>query len=97
MRHVANDCFENVSDTLAGLGARENRVVCFESDEVLDLLDRFLRLGARQVDLVNHRNQLEVVFDSEIRIRERLCFDTLRSIDDEQCAFTSRKRPRHFV
>ena len=47
------------------------------------LLINAVGIGARQVDLVNHRNQLEVIFDREISVRERLRFDTLRRIDDQ--------------
>ena len=85
------------ADALAGLGAGENRVVRFESDEVFDLFDRFLRFGARQIDLIDYRNQFEIVFDREVSVRERLRFDALRRIDDQQRAFTGRKRTRDFV
>ena len=49
----------------------------FQSDEVFDLLDRFFGLGAGQVDLIDYRNELEIVFDCEISVREGLRFDTL--------------------
>ena len=37
------------------------------------------------------------MIDGEIRIRECLRFDALRSIDDQQRAFAGRQRPRNFV
>ncbi len=96
-RHIAHDCFQNFGDAFAGLGAGENRVVSFQADEVFDLFDCFFRFGARQIDLVDDRNQLEIVFDREISVRERLRFDALRSIDDQQRAFAGGKRTRNFV
>ena len=63
--------------------------MCAKADEVLDLFDRSFRLGTRQIDFVNDRDQLEIMFDREISISERLCLDTLRRIDDQQRAFTS--------
>ena len=79
-------------DADAFLRARENRVVSLESDEVFNLFDRFFRFRARQVDLINDWNQLEIVFDREVSIRQRLCFNALRSVYDQQRPFTCRKR-----
>ena len=64
--------------------ARATQVV----NEVFDLFDCLFRLSARQVNLIDHRDELEVVFDREISVRKRLCFNALRSIDDQQCSFT---------
>ena len=50
-----------------------------------------------QIDLVDDRDDLEAVLDGEIGIRERLRFDALRRIDQEQRALAGGERPRHFV
>ena len=55
----------------------------FQADEMFDLFNGPLRFSPRQIDLIDHRNQLEVIFDREIGIGQRLRFDTLRSIDDK--------------
>ena len=65
--------------------------MCFESDEVFDLFDRLFRFGAGQIDLVDYRDELEIVFDCEVSVRQSLCFNTLRSIDDQQSSFTRGK------
>ena len=39
----------------------------------------------------------EIVVEREVQIRERLRFDALRRIDDEDGAFARGKRARHFV
>ena len=69
------------------LRAREDRVARVEPDDVLDLALRFVRLRAGQVDLVDDRHDLEVVLDSEIRIRQGLRLDALGGIHEEKRAF----------
>src|ERR1700712_4511560 len=49
-------------------------------------------LGAGQVELVEHRDQLEAVLDREVRIGDRLRLDALRGIDDEQRALAGGER-----
>ena len=50
---------------------------------------RFVRLRAWQVDLVDDRNDLEVVLDGEVRVGERLRFDALRGVHQQQRAFAA--------
>ena len=63
----------------------------FQSDEVFDLLDRFLRFSARKIDLIDDGDQLEIVFEGEISIGERLRFNSLRSVHDKQRTFAGRE------
>ena len=52
---------------------------------------------AGQVDLVDDRDDLEVVVEREVGVGERLRLDALRGVDDQQRAFAGRERARHFV
>ena len=81
----------------AFLRARENRAAGVEADDFLDLPPRLVRLRARQVDLVDDRNDLEIVVDREIGVGQRLRLDTLRGIDEQQRAFARRQRTRDLV
>ena len=92
-----HDRLENLVDAGAFLGARENRVAGVEPDDILDLSHGLVGLRARQIDLVDDRNDLEIVFDREIGVRERLRLDSLRRVDDQQRAFARGKRTRNFV
>ena len=63
-------------------------------------LDHFFgarNVGALQIDLVDDGNDLEAVIDGEIGVGERLGFDALRGVDDEQRAFAGGERARDFV
>ena len=71
--------------------------VAVEADDLLDLAARLLGLRARQIDLVDDRDDLEVVLDREIGVGERLRLDALRGIDEQQRALAGGERPRHLV
>ena len=58
---------------------------------------RAVRVGRRQVDLVDDRDDLEVVLDREIRVGERLRLDPLRRVDDEHRALARLERARDLV
>ena len=88
---VAHDRLENFRHPFAGFRAGENRVVCFQTDEVLDLLDRLLGFSTRQVDLIDNWDELEIVLEGEISVRQRLGFNALRSVDYQQRTFTRRE------
>jgi len=44
--------------------------------------------GGRQVDLVDHRDDGQILLERSEEVRHGLRLDALRGIDDEHCAFT---------
>ena len=50
-----------------------------------------------QVDLVDDRDDLEVVLDREVGVGERLRLDALRRVDEQQRAFAGGERSRDLV
>ena len=54
-------------------------------------------LGTGQVYLVDHRDQIQIVVQRQIRIGQRLGFHALGCIDDQQCAFAGLQAASHFV
>ena len=79
--------FQHFGHVLAGLGRDQDRIRGVEPDHVLDLLLHLLRLGRRQIDLVEDRHDLVVVVDRLVDVGERLRFDALGGVDDQQRAF----------
>ena len=63
----------------------------------VDLAPRLFRLRARQVDLVDDRDDLEVVLDRQVGVGQRLRLDALRRVDQQQRALAGGQRPRHLV
>ena len=64
----------------------EARTVCVVSSPMMVSICSLMPSGSAdgQIDLVQNRNQLEIVLDREISVRERLRLDALRSIDNQQ-------------
>ena len=85
------------TDADARLGRRQDGVGRVEADDLLDLPLRLVDLRARQVDLVDDRDDLEAAVDGEVGVGERLRLDALRGVDDQQRAFAGGQRARHLV
>ncbi len=96
-RQPVDDRLEDLVDAGALFRARQNRLARIEPDDVFDLALGFVRLRARQIDLVDDRDDLEVVLDRQVGVRQRLRLDALRGVDEEQRAFAGGERSRHFV
>ena len=56
-----------------------------------------LRLGARQIDLVDHRKNFQIVIERHVHVGHRLRFDSLSRVDDEQRTLAGRQAARYFV
>ena len=63
----------------------------------MDFLLATLGLGARQIDLVEDRDDLEPRVHREKEIRQRLRLNALRCVDDEDRALARGERARDFV
>ncbi len=92
-----DDGLEDFLDALALLRARQNGAGGVETDDVVNLAAHLVRLRPRQIDLVDDRDDLEVVVDGQVGIGQRLRLDALRGIDQQQGALAGRERSRHFV
>ena len=68
-----------------------------QSDHGLDLLANPLRLGRRQIDLVDHRNDFQIVMQRQVRVRQRLRLHALRRVHHQQRAFARLQAARNFV
>ena len=81
----------------SGLRRDARGVHRLDPDNILDLLCDFIRLGARQIDLVDDRLDLEIVVKGEINISEGLRLNTLGRIDNEHSPVAGCERARHFI
>ena len=96
-RQPRDDRLENLVDAGPFLGAREDRAARIEADDLLDLPPGFVRLRAREIDLVDDRDDLEGVLDREVRVGQRLRFHALRGIDQQQRPFARGQRAGDLV
>ena len=96
-RHAVDDGVEDLLDPDPRLGGRGDGVGAVEADRRLDLLGDAIRLGGRQVDLVQHGHDLEVVLEREVDVRHGLRLDALRGVDHEQRALARGEAARDLV
>ena len=96
-RDQVHDGFQNLVDARALFRAHQNRPTGVQSDHLLDLLAHPLGLGHRQVDLVDHRNQLEIVVQRQVGVGQRLRLDALRGVHHQQRPLAGLQAARHFV
>ena len=66
-------------------------------DQLLDLLANFLGLSRRQIDLVDHRNDFEIVMQRQIGVGQRLRFHALRRVHHQQRALARLQAARNLV
>ena len=95
--HQVNDVLQNFVHADALLGADQHGIARVEPDDGLDLLANALRLGRRQVDLVDDRNDLQVVMQCEVGIGEGLRLHALGGVHHQQRAFAGLQAARNFV
>ena len=96
-RQPGHDRLENVLHASALFGTGEDGGISVKADNFFELPPRLVGLRARQIDLVDDRDDLEIVVDREIGVGQRLRFDALRRIDQQQGALAGGQRARDFV
>jgi hypothetical protein len=67
------------------------------ADETRQLRGVLLGVGRGKVDLVEDRNDLQVVVQRQVQIGEGLGFDSLRSVNEQDRPLARRKRARDLV
>jgi hypothetical protein len=97
VRHFMHDVVEQLGDTLTGLGADAQNRLGIAADDVSDLGGVLLRLCCRQVDLVEHGDDVQVVLEREVEVGEGLRLDSLCSIDEQDRALARGERAAHLV
>ena len=96
-RSARHHGLEHLCDALAGLGRHREQLFVRGSRELVDLELGLGDVGGRQVDLVEHGDDLEVVVDGEIGVGHRLRLDALRGVDHEDGALAGGQRARDLV
>ena len=92
-----HDLVEQLVDADAGLGADPQHVGGVAADDLGELRGVLLRLRGRQVDLVEHRDDLQVVLEREVEVGQGLGLDALGGVDEQDRALAGGQaaaRPR---
>ena len=96
-RHVFHDILQHGVDVDAHFGGDLRRVQSRQADDVLHLLLGLLRVGGRQVDLVEHRQDLQVMLHGEVRVGQGLGLHPLGGVHHQHGALAGRQGPGHLV
>ena len=92
-RHVAHHALQHLRHVQPGLRADLHRIRRIQPDDVLDFLAGSHRVGLRQVHLVQHRQDHQVLLDRVVAVGHGLRLDPLRRVHHQQPALAGRKRP----
>ena len=92
-----HDGFQHLVHADALLGAHQQRARGVQADHGFDLLADALRLGGGQIDLVDDRNDLQVVVQRQVSIGQRLRLHALRRVHHQQRAFAGLQAARDLV
>ncbi len=96
-RDLLHHVVEQLRHAEAALGADLQDVLGLAADDVRDLGGVLLRLGGRQVDLVEDRDDREVVLQRQVQVGEGLRLDALSRVHHEDGALTGGERAGHLV
>ena len=89
--------FEHVLDADAVLGRGKNGEFGIKAQVILDLSLHPFDFGGRQVDLVDHGNDLQVMAQGQVEVGQGLGLHTLTRVHDEKGSFAGRQGPGHFI
>ena len=96
-RHASDDGFENLFDAESAFCADQQGVLRRNREHGFDLFFCEIRLCGGQIDLIDHRQNRQVVARCEKGICHRLGFHALARIDHQQRAFARREGARNFI
>ena len=75
---MGDDAFQHLVDAQSLLGGNRDCVERIEAEVLVDLLAHPLHVRRGQVDLVDDRQELEIVLEREVEVGDRLRLHPLR-------------------
>ena len=96
-RDSFNDPFQKLGYARTRFGRNFQNISRVTADNVRELGCIFLGLCGREVYLVEHGDDLQVVFHGEVQVRQGLGLNPLSRINQQDGTFTGGQRPRNFI
>ena len=96
-RNIADNILQHRLDVDAHLGGDLRGVHGGQADDVLYLLLGLQRVRGRQVDLVEHGEDLQIVLHSQISVGQGLGLHALCGVHHQNSALTGGQRPGNLV
>ena len=96
-RHLLHNGIQDLHHTFARLSTRTQDILSWTTQQLHNLVFHLIRHRTRQINLIHHRNDLQIILDSHIEVGDRLRLNALCSIHDQQSTLTSRNRARYLI
>ncbi len=96
-RHAGHHRLQDLVDPHASLGRARDGVARVDADHVLDLGAGVVRVGLRQVHLVQDRHHLDAEVERGVAVGHGLRLDALAGVDHQQRALAGRQRAADLV
>jgi hypothetical protein len=96
-RNLNRHRIEDLLDPGPLLGGTEQSLIGVETQLDLDLLLHALHVRCKKIDLVDDRNDRQVVLQGSVQVGNRLGLHALRGIDQEEHALTGGEGPGNLV
>ena len=96
-RDSFDDGLQNILNANVFLGATGHSIFTRDRQDILDLRDGPVDIRVGQINFIDHRNNLEILFHREMDIGDGLRLHTLCSIDNQQGAFTGAETARNLI
>ena len=81
----------------AGFSARQHCFGSVDADNVLNFVLNTVRVGARQIYLVDDGNNFQIIIQRQVYVGQRLRLNALRSVDNQQRTLARSQRTRNLV
>ena len=95
--NALDDRVEQLGNAKASFGRHRQNLFARDAENLFDLAGVAVDVSGRQVDLIEHCHNLEVVFEGEVAVGEGLGLDALGCVDHKHDAFTRCKAAADFV
>ncbi len=96
-RNTGDDRLEHLLDAQSGLARREQDILLLAADQVDHLILHLVDHGRVHVDLVQHGDDLQIVPQRQIEVRDGLGLNALRGVDHQQRPLAGGDGPRNLV
>ena len=95
--HLTHHVVEQFRDAVASLPRYPQHVTRLAADDVSDLAGVAVRVGRGQVDLVEHRDDVQVAVQRQVEVGQRLRLDALGGVDQQHRTLAGLERTGHLV
>ena len=92
-RHPLDDRRQQLVDAGPVLGRAEHQLLTVETKDLHHLVGHAFRLGGGQVDLVDNGDDVQIVAQRQVGVRQRLRLRPLRGVHHQQRPLAGRQRP----